>query len=394
VASRPRGCICMPFLADRATAVRGDDPTEEIALFLCGDVMTGRGIDQLLPRPCEPTLYEPYIVSANEYVALAERATGPLPRPVNVDYPWGDAITELNDRRPHLRIINLETSVTRSAAPEPKGINYRMSPENFACIEAAAVDCCVLANNHVLDWGEAGLLETLVTIEAAGIAAAGAGRNIDEAAAPAVLPVTGTTRVLVFAFACPESGVPQSWRAVADRPGVDLLPDLSPETARRISARVAAVKAVGDIAIASIHWGGNWGYAISRSQRAFAHQLIDEGGVDLVHGHSSHHPKAIEVHRNRLILYGCGDFINDYEGIAGYESFRDDLVLMYLPMVRSIDGALARLAMTPFRIRNFRLNRAVREDTLWLREMLDRESSRFGARVESDEDGSLHLEWR
>src|SRR5215471_10016223 len=102
------------------------------------------------------TLYEPYVTSANEYVALAERANGPLPRPVDFGYPWGEAIAELEDRRPDLRIINLETSVTRHAEPEPKRINYRMSPENFACIGAAEIDCCTLANNHVLDWGEAG----------------------------------------------------------------------------------------------------------------------------------------------------------------------------------------------------------------------------------------------
>ena len=199
---------------------------EEIALFLCGDVMTGRGIDQLLPRPCEPTLYEPHIASANEYVALAESANGPLPRPADFGYPWGDALAELEDRRPDLRIINLETSVTRCAEPEPKGINYRMSPENFACIRAAGVDCCLLANNHVLDWGEAGLLEALATIKESGIATAGAGRNVSEASAPAVLTASPASRVLVFAFACKSSWVPQAWLAGPDRPGVNLLPDL------------------------------------------------------------------------------------------------------------------------------------------------------------------------
>jgi poly-gamma-glutamate capsule biosynthesis protein CapA/YwtB (metallophosphatase superfamily) len=93
--------------------------------------------------------------------------------------------------------------------------------------------------------------------------------------------------------------------------------------------------------------GRQLGYAIPPSHRAFAHALVDEAGVDLVHGHSSHHPKAIEVYRNRLILYGCGDFITDYEGIAGYESFRDDLVLMYLPALSARDGALARLTLVP-----------------------------------------------
>ena len=382
----------MPGITDQRPAGSGGNTREELPLFLCGDVMTGRGIDQLLPWPCEPTLYEPYVASANDYVALAERTNGPLPRPVDVGYPWGDAMAELQDRRPCLRIINLETSVTRCAEPEPKGINYRMHPDNVSVLTAAGIDCCVLANNHVLDWGEAGLRETLARIEAAGIAIAGAGRNLDEAAAPAVLPVSGSIRVLVFAFACGSSGVPTTWLAGPNRPGVNLLPDLSKATTRRVGAQIAAVKQAGDVVVASIHWGGNWGYAIPDRQRAFAYALIDVG-VDVVHGHSSHHPKAIEVYRNRLVLYGCGDFIDDYEGIAGYESFRDDLVLMYLPVIRRADGALARLTMVPFQIRNFRLNRTTPEDALWLRDVLDRESSRFGGRVELDEAGSLRLEW-
>jgi poly-gamma-glutamate capsule biosynthesis protein CapA/YwtB (metallophosphatase superfamily) len=180
-----------------------------------------------------------------------------------------------------------------------------------------------------------------------------------------------------------------SWKV----PGINLLPDFSTETARRIGTQIAAIRRVGDVVIASVHWGGNWGYAIPPSHRAFAHALVDEAGVDLVHGHSSHHPKAIEVYRNRLILYGCGDFITDYEGIAGYESFRDDLVLMYLPALSARDGALARLTLVPFQIRNFRLNRTLPEDTIWLRDVLDRESRCFGAGVTLDEFGCLRLDY-
>jgi poly-gamma-glutamate capsule biosynthesis protein CapA/YwtB (metallophosphatase superfamily) len=356
--------------------------------------MMGRGIDQLLPRPSEPTLYEPYMASAQEYVALAECANGPLPRSVGFLYPWGDALAELNHRRPDLRVINLETSVTRCATPEPKGINYRMSPENFAAVKAAQIDCCVLANNHVLDWGRPGLVETLATIRSVGIATPGAGLNVGEATAPAVLSTPDTDhRALVYACATTDSGVPRAWLAGADHPGVNLLPDFSAETARRIGTQIAGIRRVGDVVIASIHWGGNWGYAIPPSHRAFAHALVDEAGVDLVHGHSSHHPKAIEVYRNRLILYGCGDFITDYEGITGYESFRDDLVLMYLPALRTRDGALVGLTMVPYQIRHFKLNRAAQGDAEWLRDVLDRESRRFGAGVTLDEFGSLRLDY-
>ena len=104
-----------------------------------------------------------------------------------------------------------------------------------------------------------------------------------------------------------------------------------------------------------MHWGPNWGYEIPDEQRSFAHLLIDRADVSIIHGHSSHHPKAIEVYRNRLILYGCGDFLNDYEGINGYEEFRDDLVLMYFADVEP-GGTLAALEIVPLQIRNSSLS--------------------------------------
>src|SRR2546423_1740667 len=171
-------------------------------LFLCGDVMTGRGIDQALSHSANPILYEPHVRDAREYIALAEEASGPIPRPLSVDYIWGDALCELDRAEVDLRIANLETAITSAETPWPeKGIHYRMHPRNIGCLASA-----------------------------------------------------------------------------------------------KISA--------GDLIIASIHWGSNWGYEIPRDQIAFAHRLIEEG-IAIVHGHSSHHVKAIEVFKGRLILYGC-----------------------------------------------------------------------------------------
>jgi poly-gamma-glutamate synthesis protein (capsule biosynthesis protein) len=145
--------------------------------------------------------------------------------------------------------------------------------------------------------------------------------------------------------------------------------------------------------VISIHWGGNWGYSIPRQQREFAHRLIDAGAADVVHGHSSHHPRAVEVHEGRPILYGCGDFINDYEGISGHEEFRSDLVLAYFLTLDPSSGRLRRLEMTPFRTRRFRLERAARRDAEWVRATLDREGRKLGTRVELGNDGTLALRW-
>ncbi len=366
----------------------------DVTLFLAGDVMTGRGVDQVLPHPSDPRLGEDDRRSALHYVELAERAHGPIPRPVDAAYIWGDALAELARVEPDVRIINLETSVTTSGDRAPKRITYRMHPENVGCITAAEADCCTLANNHVLDWGEAGLVETLDTLKEAGIKTAGAGRNAAEAAAPAIIEVAGKARVIVLAFGSITSQIPWRWTAATERPGINLLSELSERSLRPLARQIDAVKQAGDVVVASIHWGGNWGYEIPEQQRSFARMLIEAAGVDLVHGHSAHHAKGIEVHMGRPILYGCGDFLNDYEGIPGHEEFRKDLALMYFPRFEAAGGRLASLEMTPLRIRNFRLERAPEQDARWLAAVLNREGEALGTGVEPSEDGRLRLRWR
>lgn len=367
--------------------------TTPITLFLCGDVMTGRGIDQILPHPSTPHLFETFMRSAVGYVQLAEEASGPIPQPVDFAYIWGEAPGALQRVRPDLRIVNLETSVTTSEDAWPdKGIHYRMHPGNLPCLTALGIDCCVLANNHVMDWGLKGLEETLDSLHQAGIATAGAGRDAAEAAAPAVLEVPDKGRVLVFAWGMENSGVPAEWAATEQRPGVNQLSDLSAASLERIARQMRAARQPGDLVVASIHWGGNWGFAVTAAQRAFAHGLIDEAGVDVVHGHSSHHVKCIEIYREKVILYGCGDFLNDYEGIGGYEIYRGDLALMYFPTFEQ--GHLSRLVLTPTQTRRFRVGHAPEEGVRWLMDTLNREGRKLGTHVERLDDAELELQWR
>ncbi|MGC2518014.1 MAG: CapA family protein [Burkholderiales bacterium] len=365
-----------------------------VTLFLCGDVMTGRGIDQILPHPGAPQLFEPYMRSALGYVELAERASGPIARPVDFAYVWGDALPELERVRPDARIVNLETAVTAAGDAWPgKRIHYRMHPDNVPCLAAAKIDCCVLANNHAMDWGRGGLAETLDALRRAGMRTAGAGRDAVEAAAPAAIELPGGGRVLVFAFGTNSAGVPGDWAAAKDRAGVTCIDDLSACAADAIARQVQAAKRDGDIVVASIHWGSNWDYEVSPAERAFAHRLIEAGGVDVVHGHSSHHPKAIEIHRDRIILYGCGDFLNDYEGIGGQDSFRPDLALMYFPTFDAATGRAVRCDLTPMQIRRLRVNRSCHDDACWLEERLNREGRQFGTRVERLADDRFQLRW-
>ncbi len=360
-----------------------------VTLFLSGDVMLGRGIDQILPHPSDPRLFEPCVRSAVEYVQLAERASGSIPRRVKFDYVWGDATGVWSLHKPDARIINLETAITASqdAAPD-KDIHYRMHPANVPCLTTAGIDCCVLANNHVLDWGRRGLEDTLSVLHAAGIRTAGAGRNEAEASSPAVIAIPHG-RLLVYGLALASSGVPEAWGATAAGAGVNWLADPSTRCAQAVRQRIERDRRAGDLVVVSVHWGGNWGYGISRSEREFAHHLIDSAPVDLVHGHSSHHPKGIEVYRGKTVLYGCGDLLNDYEGIEGYESFRPELALMYFPVIDTRSGELAALTLVPVRTRRFRLQRASAEETAWLAAMMDRECRRLGACAVGHRDGVL-----
>lgn len=344
--------------------------------------MTGRAIDQILPHPVDPQLYESYVQDARHYIQMAEKKSGQkIQRPVPLDYVWGDALEVWRQRTPDLKLINLETSLTTHSVPWPaKEVQYRMHPANVAVLTAAGFNFCSLANNHTLDWGREGLLETMETLQKAGIPFGGAGKDQAEAVKPTLLQ-TQKGRVIILACGLESSGIPKAWAATPAQPGLHLLPDLGSDTVETIAEQVIALKAPGDVVVFSVHWGSNWGYEIPPSHRRFAHDLIDVAGVDLVFGHSSHHPRGIEVFRQKLIVYGAGDFLNDYEGIGGHEQFRGDLSLMYFPDLDPATGQLVSLQMVPLQIKNFRLQHASAQDAAWLRDTLNRECEKFGAGV-------------
>ncbi|MFJ4780021.1 CapA family protein [Streptomyces sp. NPDC088762] len=361
---------------------------ELVTLFLAGDVMLGRGVDQILPRPGDPALSEAYVTDARTYVLLAEGVNGPVPRRAPFSWPWGEALHLLEAAAPHARILNLETSVTRSDDAEPgKSVHYRMHPANLPSLAAARPDVCVLANNHVLDYGRRGLAETLDALAAAGLRTAGAGRDLDEARRPAVLTLPGKGRVLVFSVGTASSGIPRGWAAGADRSGVDFVDEASDADAAEVAGRIQRAKRPGDLVVVSIHWGSNWGYAVPRDRIRFAHALVD-GGADVVHGHSSHHPRPLEVYRGHLVLYGCGDLVDDYEGIGGNERYRDDLRLLYFVSLEPDTGRLDHARLVPLQTHRMRLRHASREDCDWLHEVLVRTSRTFGTRITRGPDGS------
>lgn len=232
-------------------------PPGTVRVMLTGDLMLGRGVDQILPYHCDPQIYEGYITDARMYVQLAVEANGPLPPPSHRGpaYPWGFALDDMEAKAPDARVINLETAITTHPEPWPsKGINYRCHPGNVATLTAAGVHVACLANNHTLDWCEPGLLETLDTLHAACVATAGAGRDAAEAQRPAAVAAPGGGRVLVWAVGHDSSGVPEAWAARRDRPGV-FYTDFYSYDVERLARLVAAEKRRGDVAVVSVHQG-------------------------------------------------------------------------------------------------------------------------------------------
>lgn len=357
------------------------DPESRVRIVLAGDVMTGRGIDQVLRAPGSPELFEAHARDARDYVALAERVHGPVGRALDGRALWGDALAALERWKPRSLIVNLETAVTASGEPWPgKGIHYRMNPSNVECLTSAGVHVCTLANNHVMDWGDAGLRDTLRSLRLAGLHTAGAGAREADAWAPAVVSIDAPgackgAQLRVLSIAVSSSGVPAEWEATRTRPGVAWLPGLGEEAALRAAAAIAgegpAVKVV------SIHWGANWVAQVPQSHRLFARRLIDLGAADIVHGHSAHHPLPVEVYRGRLILHGCGDLINDYEGIRAQEPWRNDVGCLYCaevaagPDPRNL-GRLAALEVVVLQRRRFRLVDADATARAWAWQQLGR----------------------
>jgi poly-gamma-glutamate synthesis protein (capsule biosynthesis protein) len=178
-------------------------------IFLTGDVMTGRAIDQLLPHPGDPTLRESVVSDARTYIRLAEQTNGPIPAPIDFTWPWGEALEIVDQFAPDVRLLNLETSITDGGEfARGKAVHYRMHPDNVGCLTAIRPDVCALANNHILDFGYQGLIDTLRTLDDAGLDSAGAGLDENSAERPAVVG-----RVVIAACGMGSSGIPHGWAA-------------------------------------------------------------------------------------------------------------------------------------------------------------------------------------
>ena len=283
-----------------------------IKIGLAGDVMIGRGVNERLDK-------------------------------VPINYIWGELLPLLHST--DFNLINLEAALTVSEHAVPKVFNFKADPKKVKALAEGAVHVVNLANNHVLDFGEEGLLETLRTLNNAHILHVGAGKDAKEAAAPAILERKG---IKIGILGCTDNE--PSWRAEAGKPGTFYLQIGDLEAIRE---SIIKLRSEVDLLILTIHWGPNMRDRPSPDFREFAHQLIDLG-VDLIHGHSAHIFQGIEIYRGKPILYDTGDFIDDYY----VDTFlRNDRSFFFI--AEADKRGFKTLRLIPTLISKYQVNRAV-----------------------------------
>ena len=337
------------MVADRQATQQRRDP---ITLALTGDVMLGRLMNDV----------------------LQERG----PR-----YPWGGTLPLL--READLTLMNLECVIATGGRPWdrwPKVFHFRSDPVALEALQEAGTDFVSLANNHVLDYEEEALLEMLGRLDAAGIAHAGAGRDRDEAARPALLEAGGL-RIAVLAFTDNEP----DWAATEDRPGTNYLPaSTARATLDRVRQGIAEARRQGaDLVLVSNHWGPNMRERPAASFRRFARAVL-EAGADLYWGHSSHLFQGVEIYQGKPIFYDAGDFVDDYAVDPVLRNDRSALI-----RCTAGPSGVERVQLIPVLIEDFQVNPATGAEFDTIAAHLQTLSAELGASI-TVRDNSLELE--
>lgn len=311
--------------------------TDLLTIGLMGDVMLGRTLND--------------VISQHGY-----------------NYPWGNIIHEL--KHTDLNVINLETTLTNSEKMVYKTFNFKSTPDKVHSLTHSNVTVANLANNHILDFSQEGLLETIKTLDLAGIKHTGAGKNWDEAITPAIV-FRNNISVGVLGLTDNEPG----WRA-GHGPGTSYV-DLRDSTDRLLVLQcIERLQKAADIIVVSIHWGPNMQEKPAPLFINFAHEMVEQG-AHIIHGHSAHILQGIECYHSGLILYDTGDFVDDY---AVDPDLRNDLSALFIATAGK--SGVVNLQLIPVRIFQYQVNRARQQDYAWVINRLNQLSSPFGTHID------------
>lgn len=275
---------------------------------------------------------------------------------------WGNTLPLL--RSTDLNLINLEAALTKSEQIVPKVFNFKADPKHVQVLKEASIHVVNLANNHVLDYGVEGLLETLETLDQAQIQHVGAGKTSSEASKPIILSRKG---ICIGMIGCTDNE--PTWKADQNKPGTFYIEIGDIET---IKKAIIPLRQRVDLLILSMHWGPNMRERPSEDFIKFAHQLIDVG-VDIFHGHSAHIFQGIEIYKNKIIFYDTGDFVDDY-----YVDplLRNDRSFFFV--VETDGQKLCSLRLVPTLISHFQVNLSHGKDAMETLQRMQELSKEFG----------------
>lgn len=218
-----------------------------------------------------------------------------------IEYPW-EMVKEYfqND---DITIGNLETSITtRGTKWEDKQFNFRSDPNNLKAMKEAGIDVLALANNHTLDYGYEGLLDTLSYLDKNDIKRAGGGKNKQEAIEGVIIEKNGLKiGVLSFSRVVPDV----KWYATDKRPGI--VGAYDPHI-NEVIVRIEEMKKETDIVILSIHWGVELSATPRKQEMDLGKKLID-AGADIIMGHHPHVLQGVEIYKGKPIFYSLGNFV-------------------------------------------------------------------------------------
>jgi poly-gamma-glutamate capsule biosynthesis protein CapA/YwtB (metallophosphatase superfamily) len=279
-----------------------------------------------------------------------------------------------------LVVLNLECCISERGRPweaPGKPFFFRAPPQAVELLVQLEVDCVTLANNHALDYGVDALADTLDHLAAAGIAAVGAGADLDQARRPAVL-TAGGLRVAVLGV----TDHPADFAAGPDRPGVAFA-DLGRQVPGWLTSLVRGAGAEAEVTLVTPHWGPNMTTAPVGYVRRAAGALIDAGAT-LVAGHSAHVPHGV----GGRVLYDLGDFLDDY---LVDPRLRNDLGLLFL-VTLDASGPL-RLEALPLKLDFCHTRLAAGEDAAWMRRRFRSACAALDTWVEEAAD-RLVVSWR
>ena len=218
-----------------------------------------------------------------------------------VEFPWEHVKDYF--QKDNLTIGNLETSITTSGTKwADKQYNFRSDPKNLIAMKKAGMEVVSIANNHSLDYGYDGFLDTLNHLDKAEIKRIGGGKNRKEAMEGIIIEEEGI-KIGILSFSRVVPSV--DWYATYQRPGIVGAYDCH---IKEVLDRVTEIKEEVDILVLSIHWGVELSTTPRNEEIAFAKKLID-AGVDIVMGHHPHVLQGIEIYNGKPIFYSLGNFI-------------------------------------------------------------------------------------